>query len=475
MTNEHALVVDLDGSLIKTDLLYETFWKAVSTRGPAALGSLMHLKQSRASFKSHLADTTDIDVSQLPVNQDVLDYIQERRQAGDPVILCSASDERLVRQVADHLGCFDEAYGSDALRNLKGPEKATFLVEKYGDGGFDYIGDSDADMAVWRHARQIITVGLSDSKRTAVDGLGKQTTHLNPNLNRTSETIRAMRPYQWSKNVLIFLPIIAAHNITASSLMLSVLAFVAFSMIASGVYVLNDLLDLSSDRPHPRKSSRPLASGSMSIVRASLLAPCLFMAGGLVAVATWSPAFVMILLIYFGLTTSYSLWLKRMMLVDIFMLAGLYITRIIAGGLATGVPISEWLLTFAGFFFIALAAVKRQAELVDGAQNGRERIMGRAYKVADLPVVMGIAVASGFVSILVLALYVNSDAVRVLYDAPVALFAICPVLLFWISRMIMVAHRGNMDDDPIVFAFKDRTSHVCGILVVAIVLTSGIL
>lgn len=475
MTNEHALVVDLDGSLIKTDLLYETFWHAVSTQGPQAMGSLMRLKQSRAAFKSHLADTTEIDVAQLPVNQDVLNYIEERRNDGDRIVLCSASDQRLVRQVADHLGCFDDAYGSDASQNLKGAEKAKFLVEKFGDGGFDYVGDSDADMAVWPYARHVISVGLSSKKRAEVDALGKPTTHLSPDLHSKSEIIRAMRPYQWSKNVLIFLPIIAAHNITASSVTLSVLAFIAFSMIASGVYVLNDLLDLSSDRAHPRKSSRPLAAGGMSIARASMLAPGLFTAGGLVALATGSMAFVLILWIYFCLTTSYSLWLKRMMLVDIFMLAGLYITRIIAGGLATDVPISQWLLMFAGFFFVSLATVKRQAELVDSAQTGREQVAGRAYKVGDLPIVRAIAVASGFVSILVLALYVNSDAVRVLYDVPVALFAICPVLLFWISRMIMVAHRGNMDDDPIVFAFKDRVSHVCGVLVLMIVLTSGVL
>lgn len=475
MTNEHALVVDLDGTLIKTDLLYETFWHSISTRGPGALLSLAYLKDGRAAFKSHLADTTEIDASQLPLNQDVLNYMEGRRKEGGDVVLCTASDQRLAEQIADHVGGFDAVYGSDTSTNLKGEEKAGFLVEKYGDGGFDYVGDSDADMAVWRSARRAITVDLSPGRQSKVNSLGKETTHLGSNSNRLVDALRAMRPHQWSKNLLIFLPIIAAHHITTSSVLLSVIAFIAFSLIASGVYVLNDLLDLSADRAHPRKSCRPVASGNLSIVLASILGPALLLGGGLVALATASPSFLLILFVYFCLTTAYSLWLKRMMLVDIFMLAGLYTVRIIAGGLATGVPISEWLLTFAGFFFISLAAVKRQAELVDSAQRGQERAAGRAYKTEDLPVVTMIGVASGFVSILVMALYINSDAVRVLYDAPITLFAICPVLMYWIGRMVLVAHRGNMDDDPIVFAFKDRNSHVCGFAVIAIVLASGIL
>lgn len=475
MTNGHALVVDLDGTLIKTDLLYETFWHAISTRGLGALGSLMRLQRGRAALKSHLADKSELDVGELPLNQDVLNYIEGRRQEGGDVILCTASDQRLAEQIADHVGGFDAVYGSDVTINLKGAEKAKFLIEKFGEGNFDYIGDSEADMAVWSSARRAITVGLSRGRRLKVDSLGKETTHLDSDRHALMHTLRAIRPHQWSKNTLIFLPIIAAHHITASSVFLSVIAFIAFSLIASGVYVLNDLLDLSADRAHPRKSRRPLAAGDLSIAQASVLAPGLLCAGGLIALITAIPAFLLLIFIYFCITTAYSLWLKRMMLVDIFMLAGLYTIRIIAGGLATGVPISEWLLTFAGFFFIALAAVKRQAELVDGAQRGRESAAGRAYMTEDLPVVTTIGVASGFVSILVLALYINSDAVRVLYEVPITLFAICPVLMYWISRMILVAHRGNMDDDPIVFAFKDRSSHVCGIVVIAIVLASGVI
>lgn len=475
MANEHALIVDLDGTLIRTDMLFESFWNVASREGLRALWSLSHLRNGRAAFKSHLARIADVDVSQLPLNHDVMNYIAGRRREGGAVVLCTASDQRMADRIASHLGGFDAVYGSDGTRNLKGEEKAAFLVETYGEVGFDYIGDSDADIAVWSRARRAITTGLTKEKRAKVDALGKETIHLGLRKFGIPDVLRAMRPHQWSKNLLVFLPIIAAHNITSQTAGLSLLAFVAFSLIASGVYVLNDLLDLSADRAHPRKSRRPVASGALPIGIASVLAPALLFLGMVVGLLTAAPAFVMILLVYFMLTTGYSLWLKRLLLLDVFTLAGLYTVRIIAGGLATGVPISEWLLTFAGFFFMALAAVKRQAELVDSASRAETRITGRAYTVADLPVMTAIAVASGFVSILVLALYVNSDAVRMLYEAPIALFAICPVLLFWITRMIVVAHRGGMDDDPIVFAFRDRTSQVCGLVVIGIVLASGTL
>lgn len=285
--------------------------------------------------------------------------------------------------------------------------------------------------------------------------------------------VKALRPHQWSKNLLVLLPVVAAHELTAQVWVVALLAFVSFSFVASSAYVLNDLLDLTADRAHPRKRNRPLASGKVSRTHALAMALGLLLLGGAFALAVGRWQFVATMMIYYVATTAYSLYLKRKLAIDICTLAGLYVLRIIAGGAATGIELSVWLLAFSMFFFMSLAAVKRQAELVDGAASGREQTPGRAYFVADLPMISMIAIAAGYVSILVLALYINSDAVRILYSEPRLLWAVCPVLLYWITRIVMVAQQGRMDDDPILFAFRDRPSHFCGLLILGAVVAGS--
>lgn len=286
--------------------------------------------------------------------------------------------------------------------------------------------------------------------------------------------LRLIRPHQWLKNLLIFVAMIAAHEITVSAFTKAFLAFVAFSLIASSTYVLNDLLDLNADRAHPRKRHRPLASGAVSVMQGTLLVPVLAAAG--IAIAAQSgPDLLAVLLLYFVTTTAYSFKLKRIVVIDICMLAVLYTMRILAGSAATGVPSSVWLLAFSIFFFFSLAAVKRQAELVDGIAAGRVTAHGRGYHVSDLSIVSNIVVASGMVSVMVLALYANSQPVMRLYSRPEMLWGVCLVLLFWNSRIAILTNRGEMHDDPLVFAACDRVSQLCGLAILALAVAGTVL
>ncbi len=272
--------------------------------------------------------------------------------------------------------------------------------------------------------------------------------------------VKVLRPHQWLKNILIFVPILTAHRFGFDHVWNSLLAFIAFSVLASGVYVINDLVDIEADRAHPRKRYRPFASGALAATQG------IWIAGGLIAVAFSIALYVglplaAILLCYFLISTAYSMYLKRKLVIDICVLAGLYTVRIVAGGVVAGVPLSEWLLAFSIFFFLSLAAVKRQSELVDGVASGEVKAHGRGYHINDLPIISNMALSAGYVSVLIMALYINSPEVVTLYKRPHAIWGVCPVLLYWTTRMVFVTHRGAMHDDPIVYALKDRVSYYC--------------
>jgi len=461
-----VLVVDLDGTLIHSDMLFESFWSALGRDWRTPFAALRALATGRAALKRRLAAAADHDPAALPYNGAVLDYARNWRSAGGRVVLVSAADDGLVQKVAAHLGLFDEAHGSDGQRNLKGSAKSRFLTERYGTKGYAYIGDSRADLPVWKNAGRAVTAGAGRGLRRQVDGLGGRIEHLPAPEGGAWAILRALRPHQWLKNILVFMPMLAGHHFSTSVALQSALAFLSFCLVASCVYILNDLLDLTADRAHPRKCRRPLASGALPIRLGTAMAPALLFAGLAVAL-TLGPLFVLVMLGYFILTTLYSLWLKRLVVADICTLAVLYTTRILAGAVATGLPLSVWILAFAIFFFLSLAAVKRQAELVDSAVRGQLSAAGRGYHADDLTLVAQMATAAGYVSVLVMALYLNSPAVQEIYSRPSVLWGICLVLLYWISNMVMVTHRGGMDDDPVVYAVKDRTSQICILLVIA--------
>ncbi|MCA0042880.1 UbiA family prenyltransferase [Celeribacter litoreus] len=463
------LAVDLDGTLLKSDMLYESFWSAASQNWRSALRAVTALADGKAALKRALAQSAPVDVETLPYNAEVLAYIANHRAEGGQVALVTATDQDIADRIAAHLGVFDAVYGSDGQRNLKGDKKAAFLVETYGEGGFVYMGDHEADLAVWPRGLSAVTVNAPEALREKAATLGVPVEHLGSSQREYAPYLKALRPHQWLKNILVFLPMMLAQQFTLATVAVSLLAFVAFSLVASSVYVLNDLLDLSADRAHPRKCKRPFAAGSLPIAHGSFLAAGLF-GGGLILSLLAGPAFLFVLLSYYAMTTAYSFYFKRRMVIDICVLAGLYTMRIVAGGVAAAIPLSMWLLAFSIFLFFALAAVKRQAELVDNMKEGKLGPTGRGYHVEDLAIISQMAIGAGYISVLVLALYMNSDQVVLMYPNPEILWGICLVLLFWVSWIVMKTHRGEMHDDPIIFAVKDRISRICGLLVVGFIL-----
>lgn len=470
---DQLLVVDLDGTLLNSDMLYESFWSAFGRDWRSPFVAAAALSRGRATLKRYLATAARVEVSTLPYDEQVIKFIESWREIGGRTALVTASDAMFAEAIADHLGIFDEAHGSDGGLNLKGEEKGQFLEKRFGPKGFVYMGDAPADLPVWRRAARAITVNAPAALQRKVECACDTAEHLVTEAKLVRPYIRALRPHQWLKNVLVFLPILAAHQLDGPTLLASLMAFMCFSLVASSVYVLNDLLDLAADRAHPRKRNRPFASGSIPLAHGTWMAAGLVILGAIVAVAIgWD--FTLVVAAYYLLTIAYSLNLKRRIVIDICVLAGLYTARIIAGGVATGISLSVWILAFSIFFFLSLAAVKRQAELIDSAERGDLKASGRGYHVDDLPIISMIAIGAGYVSVLVMTLYVNSPAVVKLYTHPEALWGVCVVLLYWITRTVMVAHRGHMHDDPVVYAARDRISQLCFLIVLAFVLIGAL-
>lgn len=469
MKPREILVVDLDGTLLRSDMLFESFWSALGRDWRTPFLLMAALTGGRASLKHRLAMASAVEVATLPYDLKVIAFVQEWRASGGRTALVTASNKDFAEAISAHLGIFDEVHGSDAELNLKGDRKGEFLEKRFGSKEFAYMGDARADLPVWKRAAKAITVNAPAALRREAERACDSVEHLVTDTKSVKPYIKALRPHQWLKNILVFLPMLAAHQLDAHTFLLSLLAFVCFSLVASSVYVLNDLLDLAADRAHPRKKLRPFASGNIPIAHGSWMAAGLLMLGGLLAFAL-TPAFVLAMAVYYILTTAYSLHLKRFIVIDICMLASLYTARIIAGSVATGITLSVWLLAFSVFFFLSLAAVKRQAELIDSSERVNLKPDRRGYHVDDLPIISMIAIGAGYVSVLVMTLYVNSPAVIALYVHPKALWGVCSVLLYWITRTVMVTHRGQMHDDPVVYAAKDRISQVCLLIILGFVL-----
>jgi len=473
LKDREILVVDLDGTLLRSDILFESFWSAFGRDWRSPFLSVAALTGGRASLKRHLAVASAVETATLPYDQGVIAFVQAWRESGGRTALVTASDRDLAGAIAAHLDIFDEVHGSDGKVNLKGDRKGQFLEERFGFKGFAYMGDAGADLQVWKRAAKAITVNASAALRREAERVCDSVEHLVTDARSVKLYVKALRPHQWLKNVLVFLPMLAAHQLDVQTFLWSLLAFVCFSVVASSVYVLNDLLDLAADRAHPRKRMRPFASGSIPIAHGTWMAAGLLIVGGLLA-SRVNPAFLLAMVAYYLLTTAYSMDLKRRIVIDICVLAGLYTARIIAGGAATGIPLSVWLLAFSVFFFLSLAAVKRQAELIDSAERGDLKPGGRGYHVDDLPIISMIAIGAGYVSVLVMTLYVDSPAVVELYAHPETLWGVCAVLLYWITRTVMVAHRGHMHDDPVVYAAKDRISQMCLLIIFGFVLAGAL-
>jgi 4-hydroxybenzoate polyprenyltransferase/phosphoserine phosphatase len=470
--NLYPLIVDLDGTLIHTDMLHESALRVLRDNLFDTLRIPYWLYQGKAVLKWHLANRTDFDPTFLPYNHDLLDWLKQQRALGRKLILCTASDSSIAIAISEHLGIFDEVMASDGITNLAGKHKAEALEQRFGHAGFDYAGNSRADLAVWQRARRAVVVNASaDLAKQAGAHCEVERVFPSPTIGFTAWR-RVLRVHQWMKNLLLFIPLFAAHQITDMDTWLAlVLAFCSFSLCASSVYIANDLLDLESDRQHPRKCNRPFASGQVPAWMGVILAPILLL-GSLAIGWHVGGTFLPWLVFYFVLTCAYSWGLKRLMLVDCLTLAMLYTLRIVAGAAAASMSLSFWLLAFSVFLFLSLAFVKRYAELQVQLLSGKQKVHGRGYYTSDAPLVQMLGITSGYAAVVVLALYLNSDAVVQLYRTPEFVWGAVPVMLFWVSWIWMQAHRGEMHDDPLVFAVKDKASLLAGVAF-AVVLAVG--
>lgn len=458
------IVIDLDGTLINSDLLIESFLLLIKQNPLIIFSVIRWLLQGKARLKHEIARRVEVPVALLPYNQAVLDYIQKKRQLGHRIALATASDRRYAQAIADHLGCFDALFATDETTNLSGTRKRHALNQAYGQRGYCYAGNEAVDLQVWQDAAAAVVVGnhrLAAQARLLCP-VEQELDSPQPDLKRW---LKALRVHQWVKNGLIFVPLLASHLLSeGSAIWAAMLAFIAFSCCASSVYLLNDLLDLPDDRQHATKRNRPFAAGTLSVLHGLLAAPLLLLVALLIGLLV-SSEFLVVLVSYYVLTFAYSFYLKQLVLVDVITLAALYTTRIIAGAAAIAVPLSFWLLAFSIFVFLSLAIVKRYTELHGLKEKNRSKTLGRGYQIDDIELLSSLGGSSGYISVLVLALYINSPEVKLLYGQPMLMWPICLIMLYWISRVWIVAHRGEMQDDPILFALKDKVSLICGALI----------
>lgn len=477
-TAEVPLCVDLDGTLLVGDSLYELVLACLAKQPFLLFLMPFWLLRGKAALKDRLAQAMDPSGLSFVFHQPFLAFLRAERERGRRLVLATAADYRVAEAVATRTGLFDEVLATRPGHNLRGSAKARALVARFGARLFDYAGNDRHDLPVWAVARAAIVVapqgsGIAD-RAAKVAPVERVFPAAAPSLRLL---LRAMRPHQWAKNALVFLPVIAAHRLSdMTALGHAAIAFVALSLVASAGYLVNDLLDLQADRAHPRKRTRPFASGDLPVPAGPPLV-LLLLGAGLAIAASVSWVLAAWVALYLALTLTYSTWLKRRVLIDVFVLAALYTHRILAGAIASLIAPSFWLLALSTFLFLSLAMLKRYSELVSALSHptGEERPGGRGYRIEDLDTLGALGAASGVSAVFVLALYIESANVRVLYRTPEVFWLCCPLLLYWISRMWIGARRGKIDDDPLVFALRERVSlMVLGLLLVLVAISATV-
>ena len=477
---EPPLCVDLDGTLVKSDTLVDAVLLLLRQQPTSPLHWPRWLRGGRARFKREITDRAVIEVEHLPYNQPLLAYLQEEHARGRKIYLATAADQAFAELVAAHIGLFDGVLASDGVNNLAGGNKLRAFEERF-PAGFTYIGNALPDRSLLRASHQPMAANPHRALRNA---LGRDGTVLHREFSdRKSPAkvlLKAIRLHQWSKNILVFLPAVLAHDLSPRSLGVCLLAFLSVSFCASATYLMNDLLDIEADRRHPRKRHRPFAAGDLSpiagtvvilaffaiAIALALAVPHLFSVlsgpGGVHAQLGAPHQFLMWLGFYTITTLAYSFALKRLALVDVLVLSGLYTVRILAGSAAAGVPVSAWLGAFSIFFFLSLAFVKRFSELDLMATAGKTKASGRGYQIADIEQLRSFGTGSAFASVVVLTMYISNLAAANLYVHANRLWLLVPVLLLWISRVWLLASRGELHEDPVVYAITDRTSWLLG-------------
>lgn len=466
------LCVDLDGTLLRTDTLWESLIGLLMRNPLTIFAIIAWALRGKATLKNEVAARTNRDPATWPYRQEVIDLLKREKQNGRRVVLATGAPEKVARGVARQIGLFDEVFHTTTDTNLTATRKERVLVERFGKAGFDYIGDSRDDIAIFEAARRAIVVAPDRAVGRWAAGHGAEI--LVDRAVNARLLLKTMRVHQWLKNSLIAVPLVLHHELLNLDLVANVvLAFFSFSFAASFVYILNDLSDLENDRLHHRKKERPLASGRLPIPSALRLAGVLLVASLILALPL-PPIFLGVLFVYIAATTAYSYILKRKLLVDVFTLAGLFTLRIIAGGAAIASELSFWLLAFSIFFFLSLALVKRYVELSELSSEEGSKKLGRGYYAIDFEMIGQAGISSAFGAALVLALYVNSDEVQQMYAMPLLLWPLCPMIAYMLLRIWMLARRGEMHDDPVVFIISDWRSQLVTAVGAILVLAAAV-
>ena len=481
-----VLCVDLDGTLVKSDTLHDSALAVARHRPLALLNIPGWILQGKAALKRHLANTIQLDVTHLPYNRELLQYLEQQRATGRDIYLATAADADTANRIAAHLGLFTGVLASDGQLNLAGSNKLAAFQARFGDN-FSYIGNALPDLPLLQHCKEPMVANPTPGLRAALRKARITPVRtFNERVSTFKAWLKAIRLHQWAKNVLIFVPLLLAHAWAPGLIAGATVGFFSFCLCASATYIVNDLLDLEADRHHPRKRRRPFAAGDLSAL-SGIAVIVLFLAASITlailvprVVAFLSPQFALYkprhfllwLGIYLITTLAYSLRFKRSVLVDVIVLSGLYTIRIVAGTAATGIAPSTWLGGFSIFFFLSLAFVKRFAELENLRERGGITAGGRGYHITDIEQLRSFGTASGYASVVVLTLYISNLDAAQLYHHTRRLWLLVPVLLLWISRLWLQASRGHLNEDPVVYAITDRRSLLLGLVVIAIVLSA---
>lgn len=466
------LCVDLDGTLIATDSLWEGFIALLFKSPISALMTFASLRRGRAAFKIEVAGRSGVAEQSLPLNPSIEVFLSKEIKFGRDVYIVTGAPISVANSVAKQFPYLAAVIAtSEESGNLTSARKAAFLLDKFGEKGFDYIGDSSKDIPVWNAAATAYAANVSKSTANAAARSGLELHHISCRKFSWNDWRKQLRLHQALKNMLVFLPILLAHQIfNIEAVLFALLAMVSFSLVSFGSYIWNDLHDLSTDRTHPTKKNRPLAAGHISIPFA-LAVSLLLVTAGFVISSLVNPFLVFTLLIYLVVTVSYSAFIKSVAVADVIVLAALYTLRIIAGAAAIGVPLSIWVVLTSIFLFFSLALMKRYSEFV---KYDNKVIAGRGYHNSDKPVILSTGIGSGLLAVLVVGLYVNADVVTNLYSAPEFLWGLLPLLLLWVTRLWFLTERGQMDDDPVAFAITDRVSQIIALLVIVLIVLATV-
>ena len=468
--NSPPLVIDLDGTLLRSDLLIESGFAFIRDNPTRLFAPLKWLLSGKAVLKGQLARSTPLDVTVLPYDAEVIELLERERTRGRQIVLATASHKIYADQIAEHLKLFDRVLATENTTNLSRQNKRDRLVELFGENGFDYAGNSHDDLPVWEAARDALLVNPEPGVASKAGKIANVVHVVTTKTSQYTTWVKALRIHQWVKNLLLFVPLLASHRVNEIDLLLNgCLAFLFFGLCASSVYLLNDLIDLEDDRHHSSKRYRPLASGALPLKAGLLAIPVLLVSAfaGAALLLPWE--FTISLALYYLLTLAYSMLLKRKVVIDVITLASLYTLRIISGTFAFGVELTFWMLAFSMFIFLSLSLIKRYAELQEARSAGiEEKSRGRAYYPNDLEMISSLGAASGYLAVMVMALYIQDSNTVSLYDNPQIIWLACPLLLYWITRVWLITHRGEMHEDPIVFALKDKTSLLVGFLFASI-------